>query len=109
MEQEIGFPSEKISPKQIQHFCEQKNYHRRSPSNKDEKYELKLIAIDALGAYVTKSRKLHAEKSDEPPTITSVSIPGRVPSHGTSTFAASGTDPDGDELFYTIENYNNDT
>ena len=63
----------------------------------DETYELRLKATDALGAFVTKAQKLSAAKPDEPPQITSVSIPSRIGAHTYITIGATATDPDGDD------------
>ena len=70
----------------------------------NETYELRLKATDALGAFVTKAQKLSAAKPDEPPQITSVSIPSRIGAHTNITIGATATDPDGDRLAIVDEN-----
>ena len=74
-----------------------------SSARTGDKYGIELKLSDPLGAYVTHKQDIDAVQP-LPPRITSSSIPSRLSSHGYMHTKFKGTDPDGNDKEFNLEN-----
>ena len=86
-----------LSVAEIHGFVSFYHHFRTKKTGKNEAYNLHLKATDALGAFVTKSKRLDAKKPDEPPQITNINIPGSMSYRGNVSVKGTGRDSDGND------------